>query len=98
MILKRYGTALHSVELNFDSKALNEIGFRRDREFSISVEEWEAEWEKVEEHSFAGRHEGPVQDESEAEMLAVELDPERLYVEELMPRKIAMKISLLRIL
>ena len=40
MILRRYGKTFESVELNFDSKALNEIGFRRDREQSFDAEEF----------------------------------------------------------
>ena len=35
MIFRLYGNTYHSVELNFDSKALNEIGFRRDKADSI---------------------------------------------------------------
>ena len=69
MILKRYGTSMHSVEINFDSKALNEIGFRRDREHSIPVEEWESGWERLDEFSFDSRAEGTVQDETEQLML-----------------------------
>ena len=42
MIYRQYGTAYHSVELNFDSKALNEIGFRRDREATLPTEELDA--------------------------------------------------------
>ena len=68
MILKRYGTSVHSVELNFDSKALNEIGFRRDHEFSVPTDEFGG-WTKVNEHSFAPTAEGFVQDETEQAML-----------------------------
>lgn len=69
MILRRYGTTVHSVELNFDSKALNEIGFRRDRETSIDEAEFEAGWETVEEREMAPTSEGPVQDEADQALL-----------------------------
>jgi hypothetical protein len=69
MILKRYGTALHSVELNFDANALNEIGCRRDRQLSIPVDEFESLWERVEEYALDGSEEGWVQGEVEQKML-----------------------------
>ena len=92
MILRRYGTSVHSVELNFDAAALTEIGFRRDGEVSIPVEEFESGWEKVEERSFAPTGEGRVQietdrvllDELERAIRAMEQDlgeDEVLYVE-----------------
>jgi len=83
MILRTYGTTIQSVELNFDSKALNEIGFRRDRQTSIPVEEFEAGWETVEEREFAPRHEGSVQDETEQELLRAMETPIRAWLEEL---------------
>lgn len=70
MILRRYGTAYHSVVPHFESKALNEIGFRRDHDISIPVEEFEADWVQVSEHALDARAEGPVQDEAEQELLA----------------------------
>lgn len=69
MILKRYGTALHSVELNFDANALTEIGFRRDREHSVPVEEFRDAWTQVEEYALDGAEEGWVQTEVEKKML-----------------------------
>ena len=42
MILRRYGSSLHSVAPNFDSKALTEIGFRKDNERSEARDEFEA--------------------------------------------------------
>lgn len=69
MILRRYGTAVHSVELNFDAAAINEIGFRRDQQLSIPAEEFESGWEKVEEKSFAPTQEGRVQIETDRALL-----------------------------
>jgi len=53
MILKQYGTSYHSVETNFNSRALTEVGFRRDRAFSVSVDDFVANYEKVTENAFA---------------------------------------------
>ena len=50
MILRRYGTSYQSVDLNFDSKALNEVGFRRNRVRSIATEEFESSYVLVETH------------------------------------------------
>lgn len=69
MIYKRYGTALQSVETNFDARAMNEIGFRRDRRESIPIEEFEASWERVEERALTASSEGPVQHEAEVQVL-----------------------------
>jgi hypothetical protein len=68
MIFRRYGNAYQSVELNFDSKALNEIGFRRDRVDSIAVEDFET-FTKVGTHELLAEAEGSVQDETERVML-----------------------------
>ena len=77
MILRKYGTTLHSVELNFDSKALTEIAFRRNHEATVPVDEFEAAWERVEGRELAPRAEGSVQDETEQ----VLLEDEALVVE-----------------
>lgn len=69
MILRRYGTTVQSVELNFDAKALSEIGFRRDRATSMEAEAFEAGWERLEERAFAPRAQGPVQHEVEQALL-----------------------------
>jgi len=69
MILKQYGTSFHSVETNFNSRALTEISFRRDRLFSIPTEEFDAGYDCVEEHSFALETEGDVHDEVENDLL-----------------------------
>ena len=47
MILRRYGTTIQSVEVNFDSKAFTEIGFRRVHAFSASAEDFLAGHERV---------------------------------------------------
>ena len=70
MILRRYVRTAHSVVPNFDSKALTEIGFRRDNEHSRPVEELEASHERVREHELVASAEGFVQDEVEQGLLA----------------------------
>jgi hypothetical protein len=65
MILKRYGHSLHSVQLNFDSKAMTEIGFRRDQELSISAEAFQKGYTRTQSHALTAQMEGYVQDDVE---------------------------------
>jgi hypothetical protein len=69
MLLRRYGTALHSVVTDFDPRAMTEVRFRRDRERSIPADEFEAGWEKVREEGLTAESEGAVQSEAEQEVL-----------------------------
>ena len=69
MILKRYGKSYQSVDPNFESKALNEIGFRRDRELAVAVEDFEARYEFETRHELRAHAEGPVQDHTEQLLL-----------------------------
>ncbi|HEX9885064.1 MAG TPA: hypothetical protein VGA70_01175 [Longimicrobiales bacterium] len=69
MILRRYGETVQSVELAFDSKALSEVGFRRDRAVSIPGEEFDGAYELVTVHELAETTEGDVHDEVESAML-----------------------------
>lgn len=69
MIYKRYGSSFHSVEADFDSNALNEVTFRRDREDSIPAEEFEASYEEVSGHEISATGEGDVQGEAEQRLL-----------------------------
>lgn len=68
MIFRRYGNAYQSVELNFDSKALNEVGFRRDRTESIPADDLDT-FEKGTTHQLVAEAEGSVQDETEQLLL-----------------------------
>ena len=70
MILRRYGNSVQSVVLNFDSRALTEIGFRRDHGISHPAEEFFASHERVHSHELAVTAEGYVQDEVEQLLLA----------------------------
>ena len=70
MILRRYGNRVQSVEINFDSKALTEIGFRRDHEVSMEADGFVEGYDQDFEHSLTAEAEGDVQDEVESVMLA----------------------------
>ena len=69
MILRRYGESFHSVEANFDPRAMNEVGFRRDKAFSMTVEELSQSYEAGEVHDLVAEAEGPVQTEAETVVL-----------------------------
>ena len=69
MIFRRYGTSFQSVDLNFDSKALNEIGFRRNHEESIPVDGFEAANPKLSTHELVAEAAGDVQDHTEQVLL-----------------------------
>jgi hypothetical protein len=70
MLLRPYGSRFQSVELNFDSKALNEIGFRRDHQAAFDREEFLAGHTRASEHALTAEAEGWVHDEVEQEVLA----------------------------
>ena len=82
MIFRRFGTSYQSVDMDFDAKALNEFGFRRNREQSIPVEEFEGSYEVVETVEFLEEADGPVQYET----LQAMLDKVQAGVEELAAR------------
>jgi len=69
MIFRRYGNAYQSVDLNFDSLALNEIAFRRNRAQSIPVDEVDASFGTIATHELSAEAEGDVQDQTEAVLL-----------------------------
>lgn len=69
MIFRRYGTAYQSVDTNFDSLALNEIAFRRNREESIPAEGFEETFAVVATHELVAEADGDVQDHTEAVLL-----------------------------
>jgi len=69
MILRRYGAKFESVDVSFDSLALNEVSFRRDRDTSLPAEEVEASFETVSTHELVAEADGNVQDETEQALL-----------------------------
>ena len=69
MIYKRYGTTYQSVDVDFSAEALNEIGFRRNREESFPVEELEDRYELTETVELTAEASGPVQNDTEQLLL-----------------------------
>jgi hypothetical protein len=69
VIFKKYGTSYHSVDTNFESKALNEIGFRKDKERVVAVEEFQSTHEHLTTHELTAEADGPVQDHTEQLLL-----------------------------
>ena len=65
MIFRRYGTAYQSVDLNFDSLALNEVAFRRNRKESIPSDDFDASFQTLATHELTAEAEGYVQDHTE---------------------------------
>ena len=80
MIFRRYGNSVHSVAVDFDSKALTEVRFRRDNEVAHDADEF-AKWQRVRGHELEGRAEGWVQDEVE-QMLLADLEGQLRSVED----------------
>jgi hypothetical protein len=69
LIVRQYGTKVHSVTPNFDAHAMTEIGFRRDHEWSMSTDEFHEQYERVEGHELTAAAEGDVQNKAEETLL-----------------------------
>jgi hypothetical protein len=69
MILKRYGNHYHSVETNFNPTAMTEIGFQRDRAFSIAADELESGYAEVSRQELGAEADARVQGEAERRVL-----------------------------
>ncbi|MGH7466510.1 MAG: hypothetical protein ACRENP_00845 [Longimicrobiales bacterium] len=69
MILRRYGNTVHSVDTNFDARAMNEIGFQRNGQLSLAWAEFEQKYLRGEGHELVARAEGFVQHEAEERVL-----------------------------
>ncbi len=70
MILRTYGNKIEAVDISFNAVALDSIGFRRSRELSLAVEEFEAVYERTGGQELSAQAEGAVQIEVEKELLA----------------------------
>lgn len=70
MILRRYGKWYHSVQPNFNPAAMTEIGFQRDRAFSISAADFEGRNRAVTTTEVGAEADGDVQRHAERELLA----------------------------
>ena len=69
MVFRKYGTSFQSVELNFDSRALNEVGFRRNHQRSIGADAFCSEYELIETREIVAEAQGDVQDQTEQQLL-----------------------------
>lgn len=69
MIYRRYGTAYQSVDIDFDAKALNDIGFRRNRVSVIRVDEFDGAYAPIKTLELAAEAEGFVQYETKQVLL-----------------------------
>lgn len=68
-VFLKYGETYQSVSFEFEAKALNEVGFRRDRESSLTGEELEAGFDHTETVELTAEAEGEVQSETEQLLL-----------------------------
>jgi hypothetical protein len=69
MIFRKYGSTLHSVEPNFDARAMNEVGFRKNGEREIPWEEFQQKYERSAGHELTAESGGSVQNEAEEGVL-----------------------------
>ena len=70
MILRRYGRWYHSVRPNFNPAAMTEIGFQRDRAFSLSADDFEGRYTVVAKDEVSAEADGDVQRHAERALLA----------------------------
>jgi hypothetical protein len=65
----RYGNNFQSVSFEFEAKALNEVGFRRDRESTFPVDDLAEGYDLLETVGMTAEAEGDVQSETEQLLL-----------------------------
>jgi hypothetical protein len=82
MLCREYGSSYQSVDIGFDARALNDIGFRRNRELSVPEAEFPDLYAKVDSVEVQTEADGPVQYETKQ----VLSDRLRAKVEELLAR------------
>ena len=70
MIVRRYGKWYHSVQPNFNPTAMTEIGFQRDRAFSIAVDELEGGYRELTAGELGTEANAEVQRDAERTLLA----------------------------
>ncbi len=69
MILRRYGSAYHSVETNFNPMSITEIGFMRDRAFSVPAADFAERYEMLDAGELVADASAPVQRHAERDLL-----------------------------
>ena len=82
MLCREYRISYQSVDIGFDARALNDIGFRRNRELSVPEAEFPDLYAKVDSIEVQTEADGPVQYETKQ----VLSDRLRAKVEELLAR------------
>jgi hypothetical protein len=82
MLCREYRSSYQSVDIGFDARALNDIGFRRNRELSVPEAEFPDLYAKVDSVEVQTEADGPVQYETKQ----VLSDRLRAKVEELLAR------------
>ncbi len=70
MILRRYGRRYHSVRPNFNPAAMTEVGFQRDRAFSLSADDFADGYTVVTKDEVSAEADGDVQRHAERALLA----------------------------
>ena len=70
MILRRYGSFYHSVDTNFNPTAITEIGFMRNRVFSIRTSDFDSGYKPAETHELGAEANAAVQRHAEKTLLA----------------------------
>ena len=70
MIIRRYGKWYHSVQPNFNPTAMTEIGFQRDRAFSIAADELEEGYRELAAGELGADANAEVQRDAERTLLA----------------------------
>jgi hypothetical protein len=69
MILRKYGTSVHSVDPNFDSRAMNEVGFQKNGKLTLSTEEFGQKYRRDAVHELTASADGLFQQEAEDKVL-----------------------------
>jgi hypothetical protein len=82
-VFRRYGSTYQSVSFEFEGNALNEVGFRRTRETSIPVDDFESGYELIETVELTSEAEGAVQSETEQLLLDRLLEKAQVAIESL---------------
>jgi hypothetical protein len=70
MIIRRYGKTIASVDADFDPAAMTEVGFRRNREWEMEIDEFLDKHKLVQGFEIDGTGSDVVQDKAERALLA----------------------------
>jgi hypothetical protein len=84
MIVRRYGRNMESVRPNFDPLAMTELGFRRDREWSMPADDFADSHVRESLHELVADAEGDVQIDVETRVVR-DIESQLLHLEEQAP-------------